>query len=266
MILRKTWTEVRWMSLVNFVLLELLLLAAVFYWPSLADAIRKNPFLESLMPIKSLKDMFKTFRNPDEDLAYRAYLATQQFFKGCNIVGIACAVLMGTGAIARERETGTLEFLFSRPVGRARILFGKFAVIAACVVVPIFLSSLSAIPLSAQIGRPLDLWPLLHASFHVTLFVLDFLCLTFLLSALLPTQVHVAFAVGGFTVAQVGLYFVQEIRVASMFKLSDFEVYAPIMAGNASFARLFWSQEIWMILGAAGLLATTHLVTVRRDL
>jgi ABC-type transport system involved in multi-copper enzyme maturation permease subunit len=266
MIVAKTWREVRWMTLVYLLLLEFLLVAAVYYWPILAESIRKNPFLENLMPIKSLKDAFATFRHRDQDIAYGAYLATQQFFKGCNIVGIACAVLMGTGAIARERENGTLELLFSRPVGRARILSGKFAVIATCVIVPIFLTSLTAIPLSAQIDRPVALGPILHASFHAALFVLDFLCLTLLLSALFPTQVHVAFAVGGFTVVQVGLYFVQQIRAFSIFRLSDFEVYAPILAGNVSFARMFWEQEVWMILAAAVLCGAAYAVTVRRDL
>jgi hypothetical protein len=139
-------------------------------------------------------------------------------------------------------------------------------VIATCVVVPIFLTSLTAIPLSAQIDRPVELGPILHASFHASVFVLDFLCLTFLLSALLPTQVHVAFAVGGFTIVEVGLYFVQQIRSISIFKLADFEVYAPILAGNVSFERLFWAQEIWMILAAAVFCGAAYAVTVRRDL
>ena len=34
--------------------------------------------------------------------------------KGINIAGIACAVLIGTGAISGERETGTIEMLLTR--------------------------------------------------------------------------------------------------------------------------------------------------------
>jgi ABC-type transport system involved in multi-copper enzyme maturation permease subunit len=218
------------------------------------------------MPAEFLKRMMRAIQSPDEAYAYPAYLATQQWFKGCNIVGIACAVLMGTGAIARERESSTLEFLMSRPIGRGRILWGKAWVMGLCVVVPIFLTSLSAIPLSWMIGRDLALGPTLHASLHASLFVLDFLALTLLLSCLIPTQVHVAFAVGGFIVAQVGLYFLQVLRAGSLFRLSDFEVYGPILAGNVSWSGPFLWMEVLMASAAIALYLTAHWTFGRRDL
>ena len=82
----------------------------------------------------------------DLDAAYGAYMAIQMYFKAINIIGVACACLFGTALIARERENQTLEFLLSRPVSRSRALFAKFAVCSAAIVVPIFITSWTAIP------------------------------------------------------------------------------------------------------------------------
>ncbi len=253
MIARKTWREVRGMTLTTFLILEFLLVLAVLYWPTLADGLKQRvAVLKMLAPGEFMKRLVDTWGKH----GFAAYMATQQFFKGVNIVSIAAAVLIGTGAIAGERETGTLEFLLSRPVSRARMLWSKFWVLAACVVVPIFASSLT-IPLMENlidakfIDSPMQVRYLLHASWHASLFCLLFLTFGLCLSCFIRTQVHVAFAIGGFIVVEVGLYFVQEIRVASIFMLSDHDVYWPIIAGNVHFWRFFWSTEIWLIAASA---------------
>ena len=266
MIARKTWIEARWMTVVYLLLLELMLAAAVFYWPYLVEQLQRNPSMENLIPADFARRWFKAMKNPDESLAYPAYIAIQQYFKGCNIVGIACAVLLGTGTFAGERENGTLEFLLSRPISRGRVLAGKVLVMAACVIVPIFLSSLSAIPLSWCIDRDLPLGPTLLAAAHASLFVLAFLLLTVAVSTMMHTQVHVAFAVGGFVVVEVGLYFVQVLRQASVFRLADFEVFGPIMAGNTAPLRFLLGTDVWLVLACAGLYAASHLLLRRRDL
>jgi len=247
MIARKTWQEVRVMTAVYFLLLELMLVGAILYWPDLArDLARKAGALEALMPAEFLKRMVRDWASDDSDVAYRAYIATQQFFKGINVCGIAIAVLLGTGIISRERETGTLEMLLSRPISRARVLWSKTWVVALCVVVPIYLSSLSVIPLSAilpGINSNIPAPVLLEASTHASLFVLMFLAATVLLSTFMRTQVAVAFTIGGFVIAQVGIYFIQVIRVGSVFMLSDHETYSPIIAGNVSWKALFFGRS-----------------------
>ena len=266
MIARKTWQEVRWMTLVYLLLLELMLVAAVFYWPTLAEQLQRNPAMENLIPADFARRWFKAMKNPDDGVAYPAYMAIQQYFKGCNIVGIACAVLLGTGAFAGERENGTLEFLLSRPISRGRVLAGKVTVMAACVVLPIVLSSLSSIPLSWCIDRDLPLLPTLLAAAHASLFVVAFLLLTVAVSVVMQAQVHVAFAVGGFVVVQVGIYFVQVLRQGSVFRLADFEMFAPIMAGNTSALRLFLGTDLWLLLACVAIYLVSHLLLRRRDL
>ena len=252
MIANKTWREVRLMTLVYALVLQLLLTPAVLLWPELKDKI---PVLGKLFPMQMIRDLFAAMSVLDSDAAYRAYIAVQLFFKGVNVVGLACAVLLGTGMIARERENHTLEFLLARPVARARVLWAKTWVIAACLVVPIFLTSWTAIPLSWWIGYDLPFWPLTLACAYSSLFVLVFFAFTALVSVVCRTQVYVAFLVSVAVIPQIGLLFLPTIHVASVFHLSDFEVYGPILAGTLRPWELLRTRAIWLLLAIAALYA-----------
>jgi ABC-2 type transport system permease protein len=250
MIARKTWREVRAMGIAYTVILELLLLPAILLWPNLR---RGGSAIVEMMPAQFLKDMMRTVMSPDTEVAYPAYMAVQMFFKGTNVVGIAGAVLLGTGLIARERENQTLEFLLARPVSRSRILWGKFWVVAVVLAVPIFVTSWSAVPLSRAVDESLGFWGVTVASLHAAVFVVAVLAATLLCSVAARSQVHTAFTIGAIVILQVAVYFIQEIRVASLFRLSDFQVYGPILAGNREPLDLFLSQTVWIALGGAGL-------------
>jgi hypothetical protein len=67
-------------------------------------------------------------------------------------------------------------------------------------------------------------------------------------SVLCRTQVHVAFVVGILVIVQVGLLFLPKIHVASLFHLSDFQVYGAILAGNLPATKLFESHGRWVVL------------------
>ena len=247
MIARKTLREVRWMLVAYALLLEVLLIPAILLWPSLRQ---EAAAIGRIIPIQSFKQMFADI-SQDSDLAYNAYMAVQMFFKGANVVGIACAVLVGTGLIARERENQTLEFLLARPVARSRVLWDKFWVCALGLVVPIYLTSWSSIPLSWLIDENLPFAEITVGATHAAIFIVSFLVLALLCSVLCRTQVHTAFCVGAIIILQVAVYFIQEIRVCSLFMLSDYAIYGPIMAGNLPFAKLFWGTSVWIALGAA---------------
>ena len=45
-------------------------------------------------------------------------------------------------------------------------------------------------------------------------------------------------------IVQVAVYFIQEIRVSSLFRLSDWEVYGPILLGNESLHSLFFGRTL----------------------
>ncbi len=243
----KTWREVRVLTYAYTLLLLLGLLAAVLMWPTLRN---EAAAIGRMLPAKFLQRIAEAIASPSGDQAYRAYMAMQMFFKGTNIVGLAFAVLVGTGIVARERETQTLEFLLGRPVARAQVLLQKVTVVAAALVVPIVLTSLAAIPLSWIVEENLEFVPVFIGSLHAAAFALVFLAATTVASVLLRTQVHVASAIGAIIVLQVVVYFVQQIRIVSVFRLSDFDVYGPLLMGQSGPGDLVLSTTLWL-LGAA---------------
>lgn len=257
MIAKKTWREVRGMVIAYTLILELLLLPAVLLWPNLR---RGGSVLVEMMPAEFLRNMAEAVMGHDDDTAFLAYMAVQLFFKGVNIVGIAGAVLLGTGIVARERENGTLEYLLSRPVSRARILWSKYWVVAIALVVPIFLTTWSAIPLCAipRIDQELPFTAVTIGAFHNACFVVLVFTATMVFSILAKAQVHAAFWIGAVVISQVAIYFIQEIRVISLFRLSDFEIYNPVMAGNWPFTSLFTEVTVWLLVATAALYGVAY--------
>ncbi|MCB9881622.1 MAG: ABC transporter permease subunit [Planctomycetes bacterium] len=267
MIARKTWREVRGMTIAYFLILEALIASAILYWPEIAGDLSAFGALKRFAPGDFMKRMVQGIM----DSGFPAYVTVQQFFKGINIAGIACAVLIGTGSIAGERENGTLDMLLSRPISRSRIFFHKWWVLALCVMVPVFLSS-ATIPWMElwidpkTIVNRCSFGGLMHASWRASLFCLFFLTLTMLFSVFLREQVKVAFVIGGIIVLQVGMFFVQVLRHSSIFRLSDYDVYWPMMIGNKDFVRTFWGEDIWLILATGVLYAAAWWRFRRMDL
>jgi ABC-type transport system involved in multi-copper enzyme maturation permease subunit len=259
----KTWRETRGVAFAYLVILEIGVIAAVAMWPNLKT---EAAALGRIIPAKFLQRMFEAMSNPDQTTAYNAYMAMQLFFKGSNIIGLAFAVLLGTGMIARERENQTLEFLLARPIARGRVLRSKFLVIAAAMLAPIFLTSMSAVPLSWLVEENLDPWRVLGASTHAAAFALLFLCATTVVSVVCRNQVHVAAIVGAFIVVEVVLFFVQVIRAVSVFRLADFDVFGPLLMGHGNFDDVFFSNTVWVLLACAGLYGVADWLFRRLDL
>jgi ABC-2 type transport system permease protein len=259
----KTWRETWAVSLAYLLILEIGVVAAVLMWPNLKS---EAAAFGRLFPAKFLQRMFNALSDPNQSTAYNAYMAVQLYFKGTNIVALAFSVLLGTGIIARERENQTLEFLLARPVSRSRVLRSKFAVIALAMLVPIFVTSMSAVPLSRVVDEQLDPWRVLGASTHAAAFALVFLAATTVVSVVGRNQVHVAAVVGAFLVIQVVLFFVQVIRVVSIFRLADFDVYGPMMMGQGAFTEVFFGNTVWLLLAAVVLFATADRLFRRLDL
>lgn len=256
MIARKTLREIWPLAVIYMIVIELLLVPPIFFWPELYDVFQRTTILDRFLSGAEFGQRIKegvTSRNPG--VAYSNFMAIQIFFKGINLCGIATAVLLGTGIIARERENQTLEFLMARPVSRSWILWSKFWVIALVVVVPIFLSTWSAIPLSWEIDETLPFDNLTLAAFHNSVFVVMILAFTTLCSVFFTNQLHTAATVGTVVVVELAIYFIQKVRVSSVFRLSDFDIYSPIVLGNTNFSTLFWGCTVWLLLATVLLYA-----------
>ena len=238
MIAGKTWREIRWMTLVYVIIFEALAIPVLLLWPDLYNEFQKSTLFQSL-PIHFLKRIAEGVSDKNEEIAYINWCAVMLFFRSVNLVGLAGAVLFGTALFARERETRTLEFLLARPVSRLSILWQKSWPTILAVLVPIFLVNWSAILWSSSIGYELPFREVTYASLHGASFVLMFLGFTTWLSVRCRTQAHVAFWVGGITIVMLGAYMTQRVRPYSLFRLSDFEWYSPILAGNVKLWQMF---------------------------
>lgn len=241
MIAGKTWREVRYLTLAYAAILLLIIVPAVLVWPNLyADLQRPSAMATAVGSMgEFIKRAMDALRDRDEDVAYLSYMALQLFFKGSNVGGIAAAVLIGTGLFAREREAMTFEFLLSRPVSRRAILWQKVWPCSLAIALPIFLANLLAAPLSRQIDFGLPLDRLAWCSLHNALFVLAIFLLTVIASIRCRVQAHAAFWVGGLVIVQLAIYFIPVLRFGSLFRLSDFDWYGPIMAGNCGPVQMF---------------------------
>jgi len=244
-IARKTWKEIRGLTILYFVLIEIDMAISVYLWQWLRD---EAPTIAQLVPADFIRRWVDGVTAADASVAYNSYVSLQVFFKGANIMGLVFALVFGAVLIARERENHTLEFLLSRPISRSRILFSKFWVAACALALPILVTSWSAIPLSWLVGEDLRLWEMTLASLYSGLFCVMFLAITTICSVRMRTQLNVIAAVGAVVVFELAIYFVQKIRLTSIFRLADYDVFAPILAGNLDAGGLLQTRGIWLLL------------------
>lgn len=267
MIARKTWREVRWMALVYTIILGLMLVPAMILWPDVYDDLRRgSALLSTVMKLDFLKGAAEGMRDADEQAAFLNWMGVQMFFKGTNVAGIACAILLGTGLIARERENHTLEFLLSRRVGRSRVLWNKFWVISICLAVPVYLTSWMAIPIAESLDYELPFAEVTQAATHASLFLVFMLALCTVFTVWCRYQVHVAFWIGGIVILSLSMFFVPVIKDFSIFKLSDYEVYNPVLAGNMDWPTMIGDYTLWVVLATIGCYVVADRIFQRAEL
>lgn len=236
-----------WRTFGLTLVLGLGLFAALLYFPTFAENIGKY---SSLVPIPALKDLVGQL----EEGGLWAYIAGQHYFKGCNTVGVAAAVLFACGAVAGESQRGTFEIWLARPVTRTRLLLERFFAGAFSVAVPVFASSL-CVPAMLKVKEiPIDFDTrlLLLASAHQSLFLLAIYALTFFASTVGTQPTRIAFFVLVFGMVEFSSYMIETLTDFSLFRLSDVDRYMelersmqldlrivlPLLAVTALFAAL----------------------------
>ncbi|MDP6538251.1 MAG: ABC transporter permease [Planctomycetota bacterium] len=208
-----------------FVVLETMLAAACLFWPSFRDNVDS---LRAMTPLASLREIVDTLAQGGVD----AYVCGQHFFKGCNTLGIAAAVLFAMGAVAGEYQRGTFEIWLSRPVSRRRLLAERYATGAFALVLPIFATSATIPWLLERVGETMDLGELMLCSVHESLFLLTIYSATFLLSSLSRRPMWIAMAMLGFTTLEFSLYLVKTVTHTSLFRLTDIDDFVGITTGG----------------------------------
>lgn len=220
------------LSLVFFVLLELMLVAAILYWPEFEKNVGA---IKALAPLDVLKNMVDTLAQGGVE----AYVNGQHFFKGVNTLGTLAAVLFASGAVAGEAHRGTLEVWLARPFSRRRLLLERYLAGALALIVPIFLTSATIPWLLTFVDQEMDLYALMLCSAHASAFVLVLYSLAFFLSSLASNPMPLALGVLMLTIFEFALYLVKGITRYSIFRLVDFDDYGAIMSDRTLDPTIF---------------------------
>ena len=215
-----------------FLVLEAMLIAAVLFWPDFQKGI---PYFKSLSSLPIAKDLMA----PIEQSGIEGYIVVQHFFKGCNVMGTAAAVLFAMGAVAGEAHRGTLELWLSRPLSRRRILLERWAAGALALSLPVMVSSVTVPEALALIDESMPRTGLSWAAVHQSVFLLCFYSLTFLLSCCFSRPIGIGFAMLLFTTFHFALYLISTVTHWSVFRLSDLDVYGDVLKERALDPVLF---------------------------
>lgn len=234
------------------VLLETMLAAALLYWPNFEENVG---MLKAMAPIDMLKDMVDTLAQG----GIEAYVVGQHFFKGCNTLGTAAAVLFAAGAVAGEVHRGTFELWLARPLTRRRLLLERWISGAVVLCLPVILTTLTAPWLLTFVDTEVSLTALLLGAVHQSVFLLMLYSLTFFLSTLFDNPMGIALAVLFFTTLEFAIYMVKVVTHWSIYRLADIEVFMNIMQKQ----RLDWAMLTGM-LGVSLLFLLLSLFTFSR--
>jgi len=251
--MERTLRSYLWPALGYLIVLEAMLAAACLFWPSFRDNVES---LKAMAPMASLRQMVDALAQGGVE----AYVNGQHFFKGCNTLGTAAAVLFAMNAVAGEANRGTMELWLSRPFTRRRLLLERYVAGALALTVPIFLSSLTVPWLLSFVDERMDIAGLMLCSAHQSLFLLALYSATFLLSTLSSRPVWIAMAMLFFTTLEFSLYLVKTVTHWSIFRLTDIEALIWIMQHRA----LDWTRCLPMVATSVVLLVAAERSFARR--
>ena len=114
MLVRQMIREHLFLTVGYFMLLSVNFFGAIWFWPGLRENLEDMAIIGKLVPIQIVQDMVFMV----QEHGYWAYFGLQQLYKGAGFAGMVMAAILGSLLIAREVDSRTAEFLFSRPVSR----------------------------------------------------------------------------------------------------------------------------------------------------
>ncbi len=221
------------LTLAYLIVSELMLAAALLYWPNFSQNISA---FKIVAPLPMLRDMVGQL----EEGGVVAYVVSQQFFKGFNTLGTLAAVLFGSMAVAGESYRGTLEVWLARPLSRWRILTERFLLYGLAVVGPVFLTSATIPWLLGFVDEQIAFGPLMLCALHQSLFLLALFALTFLISAMGRNPIIVACVPLFATTLMYSVYFVKIVTHYSLFRLVDTPVFMRTYNGGLDSSIVGW--------------------------
>jgi ABC-2 type transport system permease protein len=239
---------IMWCTLAWFVVLEMLLVAAILFWPSFRENIAP---LRGMVPIHALRQQFDVMAQQ----GVYGYVNAQHYFKGCNTVGTLAAVVFAMGAVAGEAHRGTLELLLSRPLSRRRILLERWIAGGLAVVLPVFATSATVPWLLRFVDETMPMGDLMLSSVQQSALLLAVYSLTFLFSCVSSKPIVIVFTMLLFTVFQFAIYMIKYVTHFSIFRLTDIETFARIDVRD----ELDWRKMVPLV----GVIAVTLWLSLR---
>ena len=244
--------SILWRAIGFFLVLEAMLVPAILYWPDFQKHVDK---LRALAPIPVLRNVIDTL----EEGGVFAYVTGQHFFKGCNTLGTAAAVLLAVGAVAGESHRGTLEIWLARPLSRRRILTERYVQGALAVALPVLLSTLTIPPLVAHVGAEIQLAPLMRSALHQCAMLLAIYSVAFFLSTRARAPLGIAFVLLFFTIFEFAVYLVERLTNWSVFRMTDVERFLDIQRTGS-----FDWRVLGPLLGTCGAMYVAALISFER--
>ena len=213
--------------------LEAMLVAAVLWWPAFSEhAGALKGFLGKIPVMGEVVELA-------DRTGVKGYVFGQHFFKGCNTLGSAAAILFAMGAVAGEAFRGTMEIWLARPISRLRLLGERFVYGLAALWIPIVLTSLTIPWLVTFVDQNMGFAGLWECILHQCLFLGALYAFTFLLSALGSQPVVIAFGMLLFVSFEFSIYLVKTITHYSIYRLADLDVLLEISGARG----LNWFME-----------------------
>lgn len=203
-------------SLFFALVLEAMLVAAIEFWPAFKENMGALKLMGTL-PV--IQDMMQLLTKG----GFTAYAVSQHWFKGCNTLGSAAAVLFAMNAIAGEAQRGTLEIFLARPLSRRRQVLERFAAGALALTLPVFATSLTLPWLAERAGESFPLGVALSCSVLQSAFLLVLYAITFFFSAVGRTPIKIAFGMLFFVTFEFAIYMVKTVTQTSIYRLVDIE-------------------------------------------
>ena len=213
-----------------FVVLELMLVAAVYFWPTFEENI------EAIRSMASVLTGLGQIISQIDQFGVTGYIVGQHYFKGCSALGTAAAVLFAANAIAGEAHRGTMEMWLARPVSRLRLMSERWLGGLLAIVIPVFVTSATVPALLTLVDKSMDQSDLLRCSIHMSAFLLAVYSLTFLWSCHGSDPMRISFVVLFASILVFALYLVEGLTNYSLYRLVDIEVFMDIVLQD----RLDW--------------------------
>lgn len=210
-----------------FVVLEIMLVAAIYWWPTFEENIGSIKALAA--PIAMLSDLVDQV----DQFGVSGYIVGQHYFKGCSALGTAAAVLFAANAIAGEAHRGTMEIWLARPVSRLRLMTERWLGGLLVVVGPVFLTSATVPPLLEPFDKSMAMVDLMRCSIHMSAFLAAIYSVTFLWSAIGSEPMKISFVMLFLSVMVFALYLVEGLTRYSLYQLVEIKVFMRIVSNGA---------------------------------